>query len=86
MQLNLNIGGFDPRKLEAGCDGLRVGIFAKIHSWLEDLVLGLVGIVPGEILAGILLGESTFEAFERIWVSEVVWVVRFARWVVGHGG
>ena len=41
--------------------------------------------MPGEILSSILLGESPFEAFERILVEEVVWVVGFAWWVVGHG-
>jgi hypothetical protein len=32
MQLDLDVCGFDPRKLQTGCDGLRVRIFAKIHS------------------------------------------------------
>ena len=32
MQLNLHICGFDPRKLKAGCDGLRVWILTEVHS------------------------------------------------------
>ena len=32
MQLNLHIRGLETRKLQAGCDGLRVRIFTKIHS------------------------------------------------------
>ena len=32
MQLNLHICGFDPRKLKAGCDGLRVRILTEVHS------------------------------------------------------
>jgi hypothetical protein len=40
--------------------------------------------VPGDILSGVLLGKSPFEAFERIWVEEVVGIGRFVRWVVRH--
>ena len=32
MQLNLHIRGLETRELQAGCDGLRVRIFTKIHS------------------------------------------------------
>jgi hypothetical protein len=32
MQLNLDIRRFDPWELKAGCDGLRVRIFTKVHS------------------------------------------------------
>jgi len=32
MQLDLDVCGLNPRKLKAGCDGLRVRILTKIHS------------------------------------------------------
>lgn len=50
----------------------------------EDLVWRLVGIVPREILSRILLGKGSFEAFERIGVEKVVWVMRPAGWIVWH--
>ena len=40
--------------------------------------------MAGKILSSILLGESTFEMFERIWVEKVVRVVWFVWWVVWH--
>jgi len=82
VQLNLDIGGFNPRKLETGCDGLRVRIFAKVHSRFEGLVGRFVWIVLGEILSRILLGEGSLKMFERIRVEKIIWVVWFAWWVM----
>lgn len=107
MQLDFDIAGFDPWKLQTGCYGLRVRIFTQVHPgklsglcenygeigekstvgcgpWPEDLVWRLVWIVLREVFSRILLGESSFEAFERVGVEKVVWVVGFARWVVWH--
>ena len=37
---------------------------AKYGPWPEDLVRGLVWVMPGEILPGILLGKSALEALQ----------------------
>jgi hypothetical protein len=90
MELNFHVCGFDPRKLKAGCDSLRVRILTEVHSWLEDLVRGFVGVMLGEIFSSILLGEGPFKMLESIRVEEVVRVVGFV-WCVewqmpGRGG
>jgi len=37
MQLNLDVCGFHARKLEAGCDGVRVRILTQVHSVRNDV-------------------------------------------------
>jgi hypothetical protein len=46
---------------------------------LKDLIRRLVWVLPGEVLSRILLGESPFETFERLWVEKVVRVLWFAK-------
>jgi hypothetical protein len=79
MQLNLHICGFDPRKLKAGCDGLRVRILTKVHS-VEFAGLCKLRKVRGEStvrykprfedLVGGLVRVMLGEIFSRILLGE----------------
>ena len=61
-----------------------IGEKARCEPGPEDLILGFVWAVLRQVLAGILLGEGTFEAFEGVGVEKVVWVLGFAWRVVWH--
>ena len=70
-----------------GCEdygGMRKKSALRHKPWFEDLVRRPVRVLLGEILSRILLGEGSFEAFERIRVEKVVWVEGFAWWVMWH--
>ena len=79
MQLNLHICGFDPRKLKAGCDGLRVRILTEVHSvefaglceLRKDRGESTVGYRPWlEHLVRGLVGVMLGEIFSCILLSE----------------
>ena len=79
MQLYLDISGFDPRKLKAGCDGLRVRILTEVHSvefgglceLRKDRGESTVGYKPWlEDLVRGLVGVMLGEIFSRILLGE----------------
>jgi len=64
MQLNLDISGFDPGKLETGCDGLRVQIFAKVHS---------IGKMARLCENYGVIGEEKAQFRYEPWLEDLVW-------------
>lgn len=80
-------------KIHSTCTELRGGVSygrtgergtVRYAPWPEDVVRGFVGVVFGEILSYVLLGEGPFETSERFWVDHIVRVAWFAWWVVRH--